>query len=75
MDIETKANIVQEWTVSITDTKLKECDIMLKETLLKPSIMMTGVNCPKKPTLTDVSATDATAGNSNNKNMIVMIHY
>ena len=75
MDIETKAAVVQEWVVSITYQKLKERGTLLEGTLLKPSITMAGVGCPKKPTLTYVAATDTAAVNSNNENMIVMIHY
>ena len=44
-------------------------------TLLKPSITMARVACPKKPTLINVAVADVAAGNSNNKNIIVMIHY
>ena len=75
MNIETNAAVVQEWTVSITYQKLKERGILLEGTLFKPSIIMTSDNCPKKLILTDNVATDAAAGNSNNKNIIVMVHY
>jgi hypothetical protein len=61
--------------VSIAYQKLKKRNILLEGTLLEPSITMAGVDCPVKPTLTDVAAADAAAGNSNNLNIIVMIHY
>ena len=75
MDIKTKATVVQEWVMSIAYQKLKECGILPKRTLIKPSTTMASVDSPKKPTLTDVAAADAAARNSNNKNIIVMIHY
>ena len=65
VDIKTKAGIVQEWVVSITYHKLKERGILFEGTLLNPSIIMDKINFPKKPTLTDVVAADAAAGNNN----------
>ena len=59
----------------ITYQKLKECGILLEGTLSKPSITITGVDFPKKPTPADVAAAEASVGSSNNKNVIAIIHY
>jgi len=53
-DIETTAAI-QERVVSKTYQKLQECGVLLEGTLLKPSMTVSGVDCPEKPTPADVA--------------------
>jgi fructose-bisphosphate aldolase class I len=42
--------------VSFSYQKLKECGVLLEGTLLKPSMMVAGIDCPEKPTPADVAA-------------------
>ena len=61
----------QERVVSITYQKPKECGVLLKATLLKPSTTITGVDCPKKLTSTDIDAADTVMV----MNFFLMEHY
>ncbi len=53
-DIETTARI-QEHVVSTTYKYLQKNGVMLEGTLLKPSMTVAGVDCPKKPTPAEVA--------------------
>jgi len=54
-DIDTTARI-QEHVVTTTYKYLQENGVMLEGSLLKPSMTVSGVDCPKKPTPAEVAA-------------------
>lgn len=54
-DIQTTAK-VQEHVVTTTYKYLQEAGVMLEGSLLKPSMTVSGVDCPTKPTVAEVAA-------------------
>lgn len=55
-DIETTAK-VQEKVITIVYKKLQEVGVLLEGSLLKPSMTVSGVDCPNKPTPEEVAET------------------